>query len=123
MRARIAGVTLAFAIAATSVAAAREPTFKWGLGVRSCAKFAQDFKENPELWETLYYVWAEGYITGFNMAKSSFIGQDIDLNPYDRNQQWRRESIRNYCAEHPLAPYSEAVVNLVAELAKPSPGK
>ena len=121
MRVQLAGVAIAFAIAGASAAAAREPTLKWGLGVRSCAKFAQDFKENPETWEAIYYVWAEGYMTGFNIARSSFLGQDIDLNRYDRSEQWRRESIREYCATHPLAPYSEAVVNLVAELAKPPP--
>ena len=118
-------IILAIIAAATAVALhslptlAQEPTLKWGLGVRSCAKFAQDFKENPETWETVYYVWAEGYMTGFNIAVASFQGKAKDLNPYERSEQWRRESIREYCASHPLAPYSEAVINLLKELAEP----
>ena len=109
----------AIALVCASISAAREPTLKWGLGVRSCAKFAQDFKENPESWETIYYVWAEGYLTGFNVALGVLRGQSVDLNPHERSEQWRRESIREYCASHPLAPYSEAVINLLNELAEP----
>ena len=118
MRFRI--VVVGIAIVCASAAAAEEPTLKWGLGVRSCAKFAQDFKENPELWETLYYVWAEGYMTGSNIVRISSQGKNFDLNPYNRSEQWRRGSIREYCAANPLAPYSEAVANLVLELVEPS---
>ena len=50
------------------------------------------------------------------MARSALQGKDFDLNPYGRNEQWRRESIREYCAIHPLSPYSEAVANLNFEL-------
>ena len=96
-----------------------EPMLKWGLGTRSCAKFTEDFKQNPELWETLYYSWAEGFMSGFNLVRSNISNKDIDLNPYDRSEIWRRETIREYCSTHPLSPYSEAVVNLINELGKP----
>ena len=104
----------------SQAALAKEPVLKWGLGVRSCAKFAKQFGEDPQLWETLYYIWAEGYMTGFEMARSSLRNRSTDLNPYNRDEQWRREAIRNYCAGNPLAPYSEAVVNLVLELSQPT---
>jgi hypothetical protein len=100
-------------------ALAKELTLKWGLGTRSCAKFAADFKADPETWETLYYVWAEGYLTGFNLAQAAH-GQASDLNPFGRNEKWRRESIREYCDQHPLAPYSQAVANLLLELLQPT---
>lgn len=112
-------VDQSFAPLAEQAAPAKEPVYKWGLGVRSCTQFAQDYKSNPELWETLYYVWAEGYMTGFEMARSSFLKEDTDLNPYNRDEKWRRESLRYYCSDHPLAPYSEAVANLVLELMQP----
>ena len=76
----------------SQAALAKEPVLKWGLGVRSCAKFAKQFGEDPQLWETLYYIWAEGYMTGFEMARSSLRNRSTDLNPYNRDEQWRRES-------------------------------
>ena len=115
----IAIVVAVAAILLPPTAARAEPTLKWGLGTRSCARFAQDFKQNPELWDTLYYSWAEGFMTGFNLVRSTIAKQDIDLNPHNRSEQWRRESILEYCATHPLSPYSEAVVNLINELKRP----
>ena len=101
------------------LASGAEPTVKWGLGTRSCAEFAQDFKQDPELWETLYYSWAEGFMTGFNLVRSTVAKRDFDLNPYGRSENWRRGSIREYCGTHPLSPYSEAAANLIVELSKP----
>ncbi len=95
MKKVILSLIIGFALTATSISVAREPNMKWGLGVRSCAKFSQDFQDDPVLWETLYFVWAEGYMTGFNVSRSTFQKKDADLNPYDRDEQWRRESIRN----------------------------
>ena len=120
MKPQFVAAGVALVIGCASASSAKEPVHKWSVGVRSCARFAEEYISDPELSETLYYIWAEGFMTGFNVVRASVQGKASDLNPYDRSEQWRRESIREYCSAHPLSPYSEAVTNLILELAKPS---
>ena len=64
---------------------------KKGKSTRLSVCCAKGWRSVAELWETLYYVWAEGYMTGFNMARASLQGKASDLNPYSRSEQWRRD--------------------------------
>jgi hypothetical protein len=37
-----------------------------GAGARSCADFAQAYKNNPGLTEEIFYSWAFGFMSGLN---------------------------------------------------------
>jgi hypothetical protein len=104
----------------TTVAAdADEAALQVGAGTRSCAQFERDYSENPEFFELVYFSWAQGYLSGFWIAASSKNPDPThDLMPQGRGESWQRSFIREYCQEHPLSPYSEAVATLNLELAK-----
>ena len=89
---------------------------KVGVGVRSCAQFAEDYRSTPELMEVIYFSWAQGYLTGINIVTSTEDDQALNLFPPGFGEKAQKEFVREYCAMHPLAPYSEAVAFLRFEV-------
>lgn len=93
---------------------AKEPALTVGAGARTCAQFARDYTADPELIETLYFTWAQGYLSGFARAS----GTKLDLMPSARGETWQKSYVREYCAKNPLSPFSEAAASLNLELIK-----
>jgi hypothetical protein len=87
----------------------------YGVGVRSCAQFAQDYRTNPIL-ENIYFAWAEGFISGISSQAL------VEKLPFKQTQggdarmQAYKQAIRTYCDEHPLVPYVNAVMSLYMTL-------
>ncbi len=81
-----------------------------GAGLASCAEFADLYGTDPAS-ETFYYSWAQGLMSGMNVALN-VDGTTTDLTDgrYDTDAQL--SYLRRYCNEHPSNSYFGAVVTL-----------
>jgi hypothetical protein len=84
-----------------------------GFGTRTCAEFATAYKFDQE-WESRFFDWAQGYISGSNGALLDLGKNYFDLASVDLDAQ--RSYIRDYCDKHPLGTYLQAVLQLVNQL-------
>jgi hypothetical protein len=91
---------------------AADPTAAAGVGVGSCSEFARKYKEDPDLAETVYFSWAQGFMSGWNYDLLNSKQPIYDLSSQTMQQQ--QFFIRNYCNQHPLATFSEAVFEIVS---------
>jgi hypothetical protein len=89
---------------------------QYGLGIKSCAEFARTYAANPEVTETLYFAWAEGFMSGINVKALSEHLTARDIEGSDEKMAEYKSIIRSYCNAHPLATYSAAVVDLYVTL-------
>ena len=99
-------------LAATS--SARAEAIGAGVGVRTCAQFAKDYKNAPENTETVYNNWALGFLTGFNVAAQAADRPQRDLEAMSFED--KKQFIRDYCDQHPLQPYLGGVIKLLGTL-------
>ena len=90
-----------------------------GAGAGSCAAFAEAYAANPVTAEAVYFSWAQGFMTGANIAAASASHRYSDLGGVAKDQQAR---IRAFCAAHPAGPYAEAVFDLYKSLPEKSLG-
>jgi len=91
-----------------------------GLGMRSCEDFSKALKVQPALAETLYYAWAEGFVSGMNFMAPAAETQPLDLKKIDAESA--KTDIKSYCTASPQAPYYDAVIpiyNRLPTISKP----
>ena len=85
-----------------------------GAGTLTCAKFAQIFAGSPDSAEFEFYSWAQGFMSGWNIANVR-AGQPMhDLNATSQTSQ--ETYLRQYCDQHPLRGYVEGVMALFGSL-------
>jgi hypothetical protein len=84
-----------------------------GSGMETCGKFAQRYAQNTVV-EEIYFQWAQGFMTGMNVGKVVNTGVVRDLNSEPTIDQMA--AIRQFCNDHPLASYQDAVVDLLSHL-------
>jgi hypothetical protein len=87
----------------------------YGIGLQSCAKFAKDYQQDPEAAETVYFSWAQGYLSGMNIVAKGVPGyttRNLASVSTDRQKAW----LRDYCSAHPLEKYSKAVAAMLGVL-------
>jgi hypothetical protein len=105
------GVILA---TATISSACHADAIMSGAGTFTCGKFASDYAKHPEIVEDLYFAWAQGFMSGLNLDLASGVvngqKQFRDLDGPIENQ---KSKIRIYCNAHPLAPFMDAVFDLI----------
>jgi hypothetical protein len=101
---RIAAALLTMASSAHAEAIAA------GVGVRTCAQFTQDYKNNPANAETIYTNWALGFLSGMNAAADAIGNPRRDLEAISSDN--KRQFMRDYCDEHPLQLYLGGVLQL-----------
>ena len=53
-----------------------EPTAAKGVGVATCTEFAEKYKADPNLAETIYFSWAQGFMSGWNY-KLLYLNQPV----------------------------------------------
>ena len=80
-----------------------------GPGARTCEEFAFNLRVNLNT-ETTYSDWAEGFISGMNWT--DVMNGHTAKNIMALSVADQKQVIRNYCNEHPLASYWEAVIDL-----------
>jgi hypothetical protein len=83
-----------------------------GAGVRSCAYFLDNYKNDPALTEPLYFSWAQGYMSGLNVARLD--DRAGVFQPMSMDEQ--RSYIRNFCNANPTKKYLYAVLDLYKTL-------
>jgi hypothetical protein len=92
----------------------KDATLISGLGAGTCAQFAQDYRKTPDAAETIYFNWAQGFMTGRNTALAMAKQTTHDLNSIRIIDQ--KASIRSYCDAHPLNFFFIAVLDLFESL-------
>jgi hypothetical protein len=85
-----------------------------GLGVRTCAQFAEEYRKDPKGFDDLYFQWAQGLLSGMNSGLSDL--NRIELLPVGFGSEKQQAFIRLYCDQHPLSFYLQAVYALFARL-------
>lgn len=100
-------------LAFTGVASADDgPVTMRGLGIVSCNQYLAVRKElgvTPN--KAGYNQWAQGFMTGLNVALYMKFKKYADLPDPDSMNRW----LSTYCLAHPLKPFHEAVSGLMVE--------
>jgi hypothetical protein len=81
-----------------------------GWGTSTCAQFANLYRSDPEFVEEHLFIWAQGFMSGLNVALQGDTGLTKNLGSMSTAQQ--QGAIRAYCNDHPLATYIDAVLDL-----------
>ena len=84
-----------------------------GAGAIPCAEFGQRIRNKTEIEET-FFAWGQGYMSGMN-TMFDFAGADTrDMNAISVTTQ--EDTVRSYCASHPLQRYADGVTELYLSL-------
>jgi len=100
-------------LAADAWAQKTEPAVGEGVGTYACSEYLRATKADPSK-DMLYYSWAQGWMTGWNLALMDQHKPTADLWTPDGSDQ--RAFLLAYCKAHPTALFMEAVYKLRASL-------
>ena len=91
-----------------------DPIGVTGAGALSCTEIRKSFRQNPDQTSAMMLSWAQGYMSGLNVAGAAS-GRDVrDLAGIKtKDQEWE---IRNYCDQHPMSDLATAVMKLYISL-------
>jgi hypothetical protein len=103
------GLCLAAALTMASSTASAEPAAGQGVGTYTCGEAAQGVRRDRQL-DLIYFSWAQGWMTGWNLAQMNANQPTADLNARPLADQ--RDFIKVYCALHPEGLYMDAVRQL-----------
>jgi hypothetical protein len=85
-----------------------------GLGMVTCAGFAQRYKLDPSGAEKEYYNWFSGFVTGANFVMNALGKPRKALTA--TSVEDKESALRKYCNEHPLGLYADAVLSVLIAL-------
>jgi hypothetical protein len=94
-------ITAAMAIPAYAKPKMKDDTFLMGAGMQSCGSFAETYRQSPTMAETLFFSWAQGFMSATNIYRIVAGNNAKNLNAISVEAQQAR--IRTYCDVHPLA--------------------
>lgn len=78
-----------------------------GAGIKLCSDFTEFYKSDPSTASNIYFDWAEGFMSGLNIASTS------DTTAFKTMTAEQQEAhIRNFCDAYPTAKYFKAVLDL-----------
>ena len=81
-----------------------------GPGISPCSQYNATRGDEKE--EHVFFSWAEGFLTGFNMQVKS--AEMVKLSALTGGQQL--QFVRDFCDQHPDKRYVEAVLVLIQAL-------
>jgi hypothetical protein len=110
---RLAAILFLFGVSALNCWGADVFGFM-GVGAHTCGQFAEGYRNAPQLTESLYFAWAQGFMSGQNMALLANHHLAKNLNAKTTEEQ--ESFIRSHCDRHPLSGYWEAVMTLFVTL-------
>jgi hypothetical protein len=84
-----------------------------GVGSVSCAEFAKMYQGNPENAELVFFSWAQGFMSGLNMAAMASQTRTRDLAGITIDQ---KRALRTYCANNPIKNYMDGVIEYYRKL-------
>ena len=97
-----------------STIAIADPIGVAGAGDRSCAEIAKFFRQNPDQTSVIVFSWAQGYMSGLNVAGGASGREVRDLSGMTTKDE--ESAIQNYCEEHPMSDLATAVMDLYKTL-------
>jgi hypothetical protein len=97
-----------------SAAAANAGYSAMGVGTATCTVFMQQYTKNAGLAETVFFAWAQGYMSGLNEILLRQTGQTKDLQSVPLADQKAR--LRQYCAANPNATFQAGARDLFRTL-------
>ena len=103
------GALAALTILSAAGPAAAQRAAGLGVGTYKCGEAAKAVRGDAEL-ELMYFSWAQGWMTGWNLAQLNASLPIVDLNTEDVSEQ--RAFIKTYCANHPNSLYMDAARQL-----------
>jgi hypothetical protein len=109
MKALVVSISIAIATATASACSA-ETAMMTGAGTSTCGQFASRYAQNPESTEQFYFSWAQGFMTSMNICRAS--GSSPAYRDLSSPVELQMSHIRIYCDAHPLALYSQAIIDL-----------
>jgi hypothetical protein len=106
-------IILAIALAIASVQNSFADAVTVGLGSHTCAQFADQYRGN-QAFDVAYNQWAEGFMSGWNLAlmDSQHVYRDLNAKTYEVQAVF----LHQYCDNHPLAFFFQAAIALFATL-------
>jgi hypothetical protein len=108
-RALGAGAALLLLVTSQAVPAAAQTAAGQGVGTYTCAEALRDSRRDHNV-ELLYFSWAQGWMTGWNLAQMNANQRSANLNARPLADQ--RAFIATYCGLHPEGLYMDAVHQL-----------
>src|SRR6476660_6908690 len=109
-------------LALSSPLTAAEQYRSMGAGTRSCAVFSRTYKDKPKTADMIYFSWAQGYMSGVNLAAGI---NNKDYRPANLNVitvAAQQRFIRDFCDRNPLKDFREAVDTLLGNIRSTKPG-
>ena len=103
------GLAAAVAVVATAAPVGAEPAAGQGVGTYTCAEAARAVRKDRSL-DLLYFSWAQGWMTGWNLAQMNVAAPTVDLTARSLDDQ--QAYIKSYCVLHPDGLYMDAVHQL-----------
>ncbi len=85
-----------------------------GIGLGSCSVFASQYRQWGVTIETSYFAWAQGFMSGLNMAAPHAGREARNLKAMTVEDQ--EAKLRFYCDQHPSGDYIDAVIDLYGSL-------
>src|SRR5262245_35793975 len=85
-----------------------------GVGITTCAKYNEFYRQNARLTDDIFGSWASGYLSGLNSAfnYTSHNYRNLGRYPVTSMTKW----LHGYCARHPLEMFLTGVIELGAKL-------
>jgi hypothetical protein len=110
---KLTHIVLAALLIQSTIAIA-DPIGVAGAGAYSCTEIAKFFSQNPDQTSVLIFSWAQGYMSGLNVAGGAS-GRDVrDLAVMNtKDEEW---VIRNYCDQYPMSDLATAAMALYKTL-------
>jgi|HubBroStandDraft_6_1064221.scaffolds.fasta_scaffold1591586_2 hypothetical protein len=103
-------ILVGFSVALLVGEASAKEVAAMGAGTSTCAQFAIRYRASPELVESEYYTWAQGFMSARNVQKLTENRSSQNLDSIPTGVQKMR--LRTYCDNHPLAEYLDAIMDL-----------
>jgi hypothetical protein len=81
-----------------------------GVGTATCERFLVQYGKDPRLAETIFFSWAQGFMSGMNqiLLTQGSRTKDMQSLTLDDQKAW----IVTYCRQKPTALYLSAVTNM-----------
>jgi len=84
-----------------------------GLGATSCGSFAKMYQGDPDNTESMFFMWAQGFMSSWNMSVMAAKKTPRELAGPLVDQ---KRALRTFCAENPLKNYMDGVLELYGNL-------
>jgi hypothetical protein len=83
-----------------------------GAGLRLCSEYLSDSKKFSPSEEDFYFSWAEGFMSGVNVARLNDEAGAFKSMPADQ----QKTHIRDFCSKNPTEKFYKAVFDLYVTL-------